>query len=192
MRLVLVILVLLGGPAFAQGYAPRATQSHPTWLRLQETLLGQPMSFDSIVLTQSDPSVDTLTLAGGRLRFYPEADAANAVMFYDPAYGLTTYTGLRVGGYILTNGLLNYSQNGPVAVDEANGLKLTCQSALPGTCGVGTITQATIVTLCATASSRTRTCTCTASSNSSPTYAWALDGGAGAVGTTTTCPEVTP
>lgn len=166
----------------------------PTYTAIQEALLGQPLGADSLTLTQSNPSLATLTLAGGRFYLYPPGDAANAYMYYDGTALRLVFAGVILGGNVpLTVDILTSTvpSTKPVTVEASAGLRLACQGSLP-TCGSGDITQGTTIALCATATSRTRTCTCTADDDSGPVYAWALAGGSGTVGTNTTCPEVTP
>lgn len=79
-RAFVAVALLATGAAFAQGVPSQRRSEAPTWTSVQEPLLGQPFSADALTLTQSNPSLPTLTLAGGRFYLYPPGDAANSYM----------------------------------------------------------------------------------------------------------------
>jgi hypothetical protein len=184
-----VALVLAAAVAQAQGVPPRA--SGVTAQSLSEQLLGGYFSMNSLVLTESNPARTALAIMGGRVYLY---STTNAYFFFDPAIGVVFASQIKnaPGGNLLTDYLMSAQQDRPVAFSESRGFRHVCAAALVGTCGAGTITEGTTQCLSATVTSRTRYCTCTSNGAGSPVYAWALEGGAGAVGDATTCPEVTP
>lgn len=197
MRTVLLVF-LAANAALAQGYPPRggggASGVLSTAGDVRTVTLADDFSFNSLILTQRNPAAASLVLLGGRI-YGDSATVSSGAWFqynYDAGGWIFGHPINNCAGCPLwTDALRSRQTDRPVAIDEPKGLKITCKASLD-TCGSGTISEGTQQALCATASSRTRICTCTASSNSSPTYAWALAGGAGSVGTSTTCPEVTP
>lgn len=181
----------------AQGYRPNVSLqlTYPT---VQGQLLARPVSVNNLLITEADPTGAGLVMVGSaRFWWAPSAINGNAHCEWDNDFGISCSAALRIGAGapFKTDSLYSRQGDRSVAVDQAEGLRLTPQSTL-GTCdntaASGHAREGDVKTLAATGTSRTRTCTCTASSNSSPTYAWALGGGSGAVGTSTTCPEVTP
>jgi len=194
MRLALLVL-FFPVLALGQGYRPSANFQLRT-LDIQASLLGHPLSVDSLTLTHAAPGEDAILIREMTyIRLAPSSVNGNAKMRFNPDTGLELSMQLLIapGGAVFTDYLNSRQGARPVEVSEPYGLAIVCGAeASLGTCGSGTLIEGTMKTLCATASSRTRICTCTASSNTSPVFAWALDGGSGTVGTSTTCPGVTP
>lgn len=180
------------GPIEVRAQAMIRPNTDLTATRISEQLLGEYFSMKTLVLTENRSTVDGLTLMGSRLRF--SSVSSGAYLVYDPNIGLVCGAQFKVaaGGALLADYLASSQQDRPVRVAQTHGLGHVCAAALVGTCGVGTIVEGTTQCLQATASSRTRYCTCTSDGAGTPAYAWALNWGAGTVGTSTTCPEVTP
>lgn len=151
-------------------------------------LLGEDMSFNRLVLTEASTTQDGLVLNGARIRGRQNG-ANDWIQMTDNGWWFGQTVKNCTGCILLTDGLSS-AGSVPITVHETKGLKIACKASLD-TCN-STLGQGTQQTACASATSRTRLCTCTASSDAAPTYAWALSGGAGTVGDTTTCPDVTP
>lgn len=163
--------------------------------RISEQLLGEYFSMKTLVLTENRSTVDALVLMGGRLRFAPSSVNANAYCYYDSSIGLRCGFSIvnAPGGALFTDFLSSAQQDRPVRYSETRGFGHVCAAALVGTCGSGTTVEGTTQCLQATPTSRTRYCTCTSDGDAeAPAFAWALNWGAGTVGTASTCPEVTP
>ena len=195
MRATFRLLFLLGAMAIAPlAQAQGICSTEPvTASKIREQLLGEYFSLGTLVITQNNPATAALTIMGGRLYLFSNS---SAYVFYDRTTGLITF-GAEVKNALGGNWLSDYwmsAQNDarPVAVSDIEGFRHICAAALVGTCGVANIVQGTTQCLQATATSRTRYCTCTSNGAGTPAYAWALNFGAGTVGDSTTCPEVTP
>lgn len=192
----LVLLALLPGAVFAQGYRPNVSLQL-TYSNVQAQLLAQPLSVDRLVLTHAAPGEDSLILRENTyLRMAPTTVNNNARFKFNPDTGFEFSSALLncAGCSAWTDSLVSRQGDRSVRIDQAQGLGFTPQGSL-GTCdnttGSGHAREGDVKTLAATATSRTRTCTCTLDT-SGGSGAWALDGGAGLVGTASICPEVAP
>jgi hypothetical protein len=187
------VLVCTPFHANAQGYRPDLMCT-PTAENARELNLGRRLSLRSLVLTEVSPNAPAFAMMGGRL-LLSHRNNNNAYLTYNISTGNIDFGQAirnQPGAPLYTDYLGTAQGDRPILVSETRGIGHVCAAALVGTCGVGTIVQGATQCLQATASSRTRYCTCTSDGAGTPVYAWALDWGAGAVGTATTCPEVTP
>ena len=205
-RLLLGSLVLAGAltfavlPASSSGPFDGSGQSgrgSTTATSVQSALLGELLSVDQITLTRATPGEDSIrTREMTYFRMAPSSVNANARFRFNPDTGFEFSSALLncAGCSAWTDSLVSRQGDRSVRVDQAQGLGLTPQGSL-GTCdnttGSGHAREGDMKTLAATLTSRTRTCTCTLDT-AGGSGAWALDGGAGLVGTSTTCPEVAP
>lgn len=191
---MLALALLAASGAQAQGYRPSGVSFQLESEGISEQLLGGDFSMRSLVVTQNDPSKPALIVLGGRLYLTSSVIDPNGYIGHDPNVGITIgqQVAMAPGAAVLVDNVSPRQSNVPITFGGFFGTRNYPWGAdRLGTCGTGGHLQGTEMTLEGTATSRTRTCMCTLNVNTS-TYAWALGGGSGPVGTSTTCPEVTP
>lgn len=106
--------------------------SPPSYTDLQATLLGRDLSLNTAVLTQANPTGDTLTILNGRLRLAPFDVNQNAWIAYDVSLGLVFGQQMNncAGCSLMTDVIWPRQGTASVQIQGAHGLTLVPQSAV--------------------------------------------------------------
>lgn len=157
---------------------------------VQEAVLAEDLSLNSLVLTKNESGADTLVILGGRLRLAPFEVNGNAWIDFDVSSGIRFGQQMNncAGCALLTDVILPRQNGVPVTVGDADGVAIACQSS-PGTCDAAHKGAAVCVT--ETASSATKICRCIRTSSSGD-YRFLNTDNSTRGSTTTDCPDTTP